>query len=263
MTDWKKLYKQRNWTELENWWPHCDDQNEVAKFLQCLLTDVPRVVRHNGMEGQEDYGRPDEVPAEWKGAAKILALGELAAKVEGDPISIPARWEIDRTEIVRTLKRFAGAEEVTSGDVALSRAEHARIALDLLGSIDWCTAAMAKEIDPDGANLDDREWLIDFAKEIAFHAFHAGAHSRAAVGKEIEGHAVRGHKVFSAAQEAGRLRRTQTLPRTALVLNRMQELIDRGSTASNAARLTAAEGVGTSANANLTAYNREKRAKQK
>ena len=145
---------------------------------------------------------------------------------------------------------------MTSGDQSLSRTAHAKHALEFFGSIDWCVTAMANEIDPDGTMADDRAWLISFADEIVSLAFNAGAHARAAIGKEVEGHAVRGLKMLSNSREGGHARKLSTAGKTTEVLKRMAELIEQGHSVSRAATLAADAGLGTSAGANRQLYNR-------
>jgi hypothetical protein len=227
MTDWMKLYSQRDWDALDDWWRGCENPEDVAAFYDRLLADVPKVTLQNGMDEQDDYVSPSEAPDAWKGAAKILLMGELEATVEGAPEPVPDQWRRERDKIVHLLGelKLVRADDVKSGDPSLSRSAHAKNALDLFSSIDWCVGTMANEIDPDGAMAGEREWLIDFADEIVSLAFNAGAHARAAIGKEIEGHAIRGKKTLSSAKEGGRLRKNQLAQQTATTLQAMNELI--------------------------------------
>lgn len=250
MSDWMTLYARRDWNGLDNWWRHCENAEEVAAFLKRLQADVPKVARQNGMEQLTDHAHPTEAPDEWKGAAEILLLGELEAAVSGDPEPVPDQWRRSREEVSNLLRALKDAEEVTTGDPALSRVAHAKTALDMLDSIDSCVSMMANEIDPDCNNPDGREWLIAFAEEIVSIAFDAGAHTRAAIGKEIEGHAIRGQKTILSARQGGLVRRLTKAPMTAAVLARMEELSDRGFSISRAAQIAAKEGLGSSSNAN-------------
>ena len=250
MIDWRELYEQRKWDEIDTWWRGSDDLEGAAALLQRLRADVPRVVRRNGMEEMEDYAHPDETPPEWKGAAKILLLDELAALVEGDPEPVPDEWRRERTRIVAILSELAGTCEDARGDATLSCAAHVREALDALARIDFCTSAASNEIDPDEDNPDDREWLRAFAEEIAYHAFHAGIHARAAIGKTIEFHAVRGYKTISSAKAGGRLRAMETSNYKRAIVAAMNEQIAGGHTKANAARIVAQKGMGASEGAN-------------
>jgi hypothetical protein len=258
MTDWQERYAKRDWAWLDDWWRRFDDREGAALLLERLRADVPRLDRRNGMEMQNDYVTPREAEEKWKGAAEILYLGELEAWVEGEPISVPDQWEHERARIEALLREFAGAREVTKGDPSLSRRTHAHEALESLASIDFCTSAMSKEIDADGQHPADREWLISFSREIAFLAFNAGSHARAAIGKKAEAHAVRGEKVHSAARSGGESRRQQTKPEADRTLQRMRELIDKGHTQKRAAELAYADGYGTSADANRKLLNRHR-----
>lgn len=250
MKDWQERYARRDWIWLDDWWRHFDDRASAKDFLERLRADVPKRIHQNGIESREEYVTPDEASEEWKGAAEILYFGELAAWVEGEPQPVDASWELERVRIEALLRELWGAGEVTEGDHALSRRAHAEEALESLASIDFCTSAMSDEIDPDRNLPDDREWLLSFAREIAFLAFNAGTHARAAIGKQAEAHAVRGDKVLAAAKSGGRSRHQQTKSETERTLQRMRELIDQGHTQKRATELAHAQGYGTSANAN-------------
>lgn len=255
---WTDLYERREWDDLENWWRHSDDVDALSALLARLDADVPKVTARNGMEVEVRHVRPNEAPPDWKRAAQILELGELKAKVEGDPPSNAEIWRHDRDMISAQLRSLVVAGEVTMGDKMLSRANHAATSLALLDSTDFCVQAMANEIDPVGEKPEDRDWLIEFAQEILYLGFHAGLHARAAIGKSMETDAVRGEKVLMAAVEGGNQRRVNTNPATVAVLREMQRLIDGGHTELRAAELSAAKGIGTSATANRKLYQRHK-----
>jgi hypothetical protein len=259
MINWEELFARRDWVALENWWPNCGDSRQVRAFRDRLRTDVPKIVRENGLERQEDYVHPQEAPDEWKGAAHILLLGELDAAVDGEPEAVPAKWRRSRQEIEQKLQTLLSSDEVTEGDPVLSRKAHAQAAIEYLQESDWTAAAMADEIDPDDRESDDQRWLFEVAAELVCVGFYAGMHARAAIGKEIEVHAIRGEKTQKAASEGGRLRRGKTKPATLLVLNAMDELRKKGLSVANAARLAYSQKrVGSSPEANRKLYSRHK-----
>lgn len=236
MVPWTKLYEQRDWVALENWWRHCDDLEELRAFFRRLNSDVPTVLRRNGMEEKREHVRPDEASVEWSGGAKILLLGELLAAIEGEPRPMPEVWREERQDIVALLKAYLVKEEVTAGDPTLSQAAHARIALDLLEQTEWCTGLMADEIDPDRTKRLDRDWLIAFAEEIVSIAFHAGAHARAAEGKIIEKFAVSGKKSIDGSKKGNESRVANNALEDDLAMQRMCEIIKSVQSISNAAR---------------------------
>jgi hypothetical protein len=155
-------------------------------------------------------------------------LGELDATVDGEPEPVPEVWRRSRNEIEQKLKLLMSSDEVTEGDPILSRKAHAQAAIECLQDADWSTAAMADEIDPEDSKSEDRKWLIEVAAGLVCVGFYAGMHARAALGKEIEMHAVRGEKTLKAASEGGRQRRGKLKPATLLILNTMDELIEKG-----------------------------------
>jgi len=259
MTNWEELFARREWVALENWWPHCEDIGQVRAFRDRIRTDLPKVVRENGMERQEDYVHPQEAPDEWKGAAYILLLGELDATVDGEPEPVPEVWRRSRNEIEQKLKLLMSSDEVTEGDPILSRKAHAQAAIECLQDADWSTAAMADEIDPEDSKSEDRKWLIEVAAGLVCVGFYAGMHARAALGKEIEMHAVRGEKTLKAASEGGRQRRGKLKPATLLILNTMDELIEKRHSKANAAKLAHEQKrLGSSPGANQKLYRRHK-----
>lgn len=256
MTDWADLYMRREWDDLENWWRNSDDGDALLAFLARLEADVPKRQARNGMEVELRHVRTREALPEWKRAAKILELGELKAKVEGDPLSNAEIWRQERPVITEQLRVLIGAGEVTTGDKGLSRARHAELSLELLDSTDFCIQAMAGEIDPDGDEREDRDWLIQFAHEILYLGFYAGLHARAAMGKGMETDAVRGEKVLKAAVEGGRYHGREAKETTDKILKCMDKLVRQGLTISRAAELCYQKEGGSSATANRKLFNR-------
>lgn len=252
MTDWRDLYSKRDWDGVEAWWRHCQDQQELSELLNLLRRDVPKSRRENGVEVFVDDPDPASVPDEWKGAALILAQGELAATNEGDPEPTPEVWKRERTRIEAILEDLAKADEVTSGDPVLSRSAHARNALDLLKEIDWALAAVIGR-----SHHRNRTMLADFAADIASLAFHAGSEARSAIGKEVEVHAIRGEKVLAGSQASAFATNGKTKPRTEAVLAAMAELVKEGHSVLNAARIVFENRkLGASAEANRKLWQR-------
>ena len=260
MGAWKPLFDQRRWDEIDNLWPSLPPAEQRALFI-ALLEGVPKVVVIEGVEQTERHVRPNEAPSEWKGAAKILALGELEAEIEGDPPASATSWAALRTEAETYLREtIADCERETQGarDAGeLSREQHSRTSLDLLAAIDRATTLMCAEMDSD----TDREWLAEVMAEIAEYAFIAGRHMQAAWGKPFEGHAVRGIKTIQSAAEGGRQRRGKVGPETAQILAHMQQLINAGQSQSRAAYHANIKGLGSSQSANLKLYQRMRKAK--
>ena len=203
MTGWRLAYDSRNWDEVENWWRACDNRHDLQVLLDQLRWDVPQLSLENGMEKDARHVFPEEAPEEWRGGAEILFLGELEAKAFGDPADEVSQWEDLSANTAAIMQGFLNAQEVTEGYRALSRSAHAETALELLETIEREAAAMCAEIDPDGTNASERSWLMGVIAQAAVAAFTAGVHARAAAGKEIEHHAVRGNKVLKGTQSAG------------------------------------------------------------
>lgn len=259
MTDWIELYKRRDWTGLEDWWRHCEEKTAVSAYLAQLEADVPKITARNGMETEVRHVTTKEAPPEWKEAAKTLELGELRASVEGYPEPIPEIWQRERSLITAYMQSLVAAGEVTEGDKALSRASHATKALELLDSTNFCVEVMAEQLDPDGEEPDDREWLIAFAHEILYLGFHAGLHARAALGKEVEKDAVRGEATRLAASKGGKQRSAETAAIQAERLKKIRDLVDAGHSVARASELASAQGLGISKDANKRLFYRQKK----
>lgn len=256
MDHWKTAYESNQWDEVENWWRACDDVGQLLALFRQLQRDVPRVKIVNGTEEMEEFVHPDVAPEGWRGAAQILLLGELEAKIEGDPAPELEEWQHLADQTASMMREYLGAKEPTTGHRLLSRAAHAEAVLDLLKGIDRDTKIMCAELDPDGTQPDDRAWLKSVIAQTALAAFNAGAHARAAVGKAIEQHAVRGKNTLASAQEGGRVRSEGAKRTTIIVIAEMERLIGSGQSAKSAARLAFQAGYGASPEGNRTAYKR-------
>jgi hypothetical protein len=84
---------------------------------------------------------------------------------------------------------------------------------------------MCAEIYPNGTNPDDRSWLIAVIAQAAVAAFKVGVHARAAVGKEIEEHAVLGRKNLLSAHAGGKARSEAEKAKNRAVVAQMGKLI--------------------------------------
>jgi hypothetical protein len=256
MTGWRRAYDRRNWDEVENWWQACDDLHDLQALLEQLRRDVPQLRLENGMEKDARHVFPEEAPEEWRGGAEILFLGELEAKAFGDPVDEATQWQELSAKTVATMQEFLHAQEVTQGHRALSRSAHAEAALEFLKAIDRESSAMCAEFDPDGKSPEDRAWLLAVIAQAALAAFMVGVHARAAVGKEIEQHAVRGQKNLRSAHAGGKVRSEATKAKTNAVVAEITRLKDLGYSKNSAARITFEKGLGTSVAANLKTYHR-------
>lgn len=252
MTGWRTQYSKRDWDRIDAWWRHCSDQQELRELLEQLRRDLPMVRRENGTEVVMDDPDLSTVLEEWKGAALILAQGELAAVVEGEPEPTPEVWIRERARIEAILADLAKAGEVTSGDPVLSRAAHARNALEHLKGIDWALAAVTGR-----SHKRNRTMLAAFAAEIAALAFHAGSEARSAIGKELEADTIRGEKVLSSAKAGAAVTKGKSKPGSEVVLLAMTELVEKGHSVSGAARIVFENRkLGKSANANRRLWHR-------
>ncbi len=256
MKAWELAYQKRQWDVVENWWRSIDDAQDLKTLLDLLRRDVPRIKIENGMETDERHMHPNEVSEEWRGGAEILYLGELEAKVTGDPPEDLTQWNEVSASTVQMMQEFLAAQEVTEGDRTLSRRAHAEAALELLSVIEREAAAMCAEIDPDGDKPDDRAWLAAVIAQTASAAFKVGVHARAALGKEIEQHAVRGKKNLDSAKAGGKATSASTKAMNTEVLKEMKRLIASGHSVSGAARLARQNGLGTSNEGNRKIYQR-------
>lgn len=260
MAGWKRLFDQRRWDAIENLWPTLS-LGDQRTLLAALRDGVPKVTVTDGMEQLERHVRPSEAPPEWKGGAQILALGELEAKIEGDPALASSSWSSLRgdaqTYLRETITQCEKQPKAKNAPGELSQEQHCRDSLELLGAIDRVTQRMCAEMD----SVADREWLGEIIAEIAEYAFVAGRHMQEAWGKPFEGHAVRGIKTLKSAVEGGEKRKGKLAPDSLKIVAYMQQQIDAGKSQSEAAYRAKAKGLGTSQAANLRLYQRMKRAK--
>lgn len=254
MIDWRDLYQLRDWIAIENWWRNTDETAQAKELLEWLQRDVPRVTRQNGFEEKLDSKRPDEAPEEWKGAAKILYMGELEALVEGEPERASEEWQRERDKVVGQLEKFTALEEVTDGDPELSRRSHADKALDFLKQIELGFEWMSHEVDP-----DEREWLLEVIAHTAHNAFSAGVHAFAAAGKEIEVHALRGQKIARSASAGGKSKNREGKLEREKLLAYMQASIEKDHSVSAAAEHAYNAGLGPSPSANRKRWYRNRK----
>ena len=257
MTDWKTHYSKRNWNEIDDWWRHYATLSEAKELLEKLGNDL-RVQRRNGVETTEDFKKPSEVAQEWKGAAEILLLGELEAYVEGDPAPASEEWEKERSAVEEILSQLLEAQEVTDGDDILSRRMHARQGIELLNKIDLEKKWMSEEL-----ALEEQNWFTETIARTTLLAFVAGIHTRSAIGKDMENHAIRGEKTLKSASDGGAQKSREFQASRDEVLSSMQKILDetppdeRPNVAA-AARKTFKYGKGKSVDANVRLWNRHK-----
>lgn len=253
MTDWQALYAKRDWDALENWWRKFDpdEREEVDLFRERLRSDVPRIVRQNGTETREDFVHPGDAPEGWRGAAEMLHIGELDAYLDGDPIGASEEWDQLQVAAEKTLRKFLDADEVTMGDLALSRSAHARKALTYIQQLGSESAWMLSE-----ADADEREWISAVIAQAALAAFRAGVHAQAAAGKEIEADAFKEREAQKARKLGGEIKSAQTMPVRDAVVRRMRQLIGDRHTNIGAARKALKEGLGTTVGGNMNYWKR-------
>jgi hypothetical protein len=149
--DWRRLVVERRWDEI-NWLQL--PFHEQKDFLKALRAVLPKKSVENGMEISQRFVTPAEATVELRGAAVLLALGELEAAVEGDPLPAADRWEAMRDDVAGVLGELAAVPELTEGDQELSRQRHAREALSYLQRIDFSYAVAKRQIPG-----EDQEWL--------------------------------------------------------------------------------------------------------
>jgi hypothetical protein len=263
MQDWRKAYAARDWDKVENWWRHSEDKEELCALLAQLQRDVPHQLQVNGMEERTEYVHPRDAPAEWKGAAKILFMGELEAKALGGPEPELEEWKKLCIRIRSILQNMlAEAKEPTTGDPTMSRAAHAREAMAFLDQVERESLWMQAQIDPEGDNSVGREWLQAVIAQAAQAAFWAGIHTRAADTKEFEAHSVRGKKVLAGAKTGAAWLRRSHAETTARILRSMDDYVAFSFSVARAAALTFQNHLGTSAAANRKLYTRHRQSKK-
>ncbi|WP_374308222.1 hypothetical protein [Methylocella sp.] len=260
--DWRALFTSRRWEALEGLWRHLPvgDQRDL---LDALRRDVPKVVVEDGVERVERHALPRELgdgEKEWQGAAKIVALGELEAAVEGDPPPANARWDDLRAEADALLHARIDAETPFAARPRrrklkeLSEEWHAEKAVGALERFNLLVAWAGREMDSD----DDRDWLAETIAAVAVEVFTAGRHMQAALGKPVEFDAVRGRKSLAAASEGGKARARMMKHRTSETVAEMRRLIAEGRSKGQAARIAFNRGFGPSFDANKKLLARQK-----
>lgn len=262
MGNWQQAYDAGDWASVENWWRASEDLGQLCGLLEQLKRDVPRVVWVNGMEEREEFVLPRDAPRQWKAAATMLFMGELEAKIMGNPQPEHLEWQETCYKVIDQMRAFLTAQEQTKGHQSMSRAAHAETVLELLATIDRDAGLMCAQLDPAGDQPEDREWLRAVIAQAALAAFHAGSHARAAVGKAMEQHAVRGKIIQESGLKGGRVRAEQKKELKQAIIDAMGELIAKGLPVSAAAQKVAKRGIGASAEGNRTAYKRHLRAKK-
>jgi hypothetical protein len=252
--DWYADYEARNWDSVENWWRRSDDVAQLSALLTRLKHDVPKRTLHNGVDKYEEPFPSKDAPEEWRRAAAILELGELEAKVIGEPLSDPEIWAAQYESLTAELTALVDLPEVTEGDPVLSRRAHAERALEALRLVNKTIEFRIGLYEP-----DEQDALREFAADVAINALRAGYFSYAAESKSIQAHAVRGKKTVAGASVGGRERARETELKTEEILKRMRELTEGNNlSVSRAAEIAYKNGLGTSANANRQLWKRSK-----
>lgn len=253
--DWLADYEAREWKAVENWWRGSDDLPALSALLTRLQRDVPKRTLSNGVDKHEEYLKARDAPDKWGGAAAILELGELEAKVLGDPFSDLEVWEDQHSNLRAELKVLAASPEDTKGDVELSRSAHAERALEALERVNKSIAFRVRLHKP-----EEREALHEFAADVAINALRAGYFAHAAESKAIQGDAVRGKVTLESAGAGGRSRARDTRHRTEMILKRMRELKDaKPRSILSAAEQAWKDSLGTSPNANVQLWKNHRK----
>jgi len=128
MSEWKPLFDQRQWDEIDDLWLALS-QAEQRDLFAALLEGVLKTIVIDGLEKMERHVLPKEAPPEWKGAARILALGELEAAIEEDPPIASASWSSRRTDAENYLREtVADCEKKPKADHAPASCPRSSIA---------------------------------------------------------------------------------------------------------------------------------------
>lgn len=255
MRTWREMYDSRDWDALENWQMHYADRTALIELRDCLLRDVPKIVKKNGMEEVVELVSTKEAPEEWKGGARILEMGELQARIDVHPPSAQDIWREEQRRVEAQLSALRAQPEPTVGDTSLSRREHVDIALALLEQIDSETNAYLSGELAEGTDPKEVDGLAEIIAQMVYPAYLAGFHARAAIGKDGESHAVRGLVVQRGASHGGRLRQGAQKPDIERRLAFMADRIAKGDLVKTAASL-ASERVGGTVAGNQKLWQR-------
>jgi hypothetical protein len=251
--EWQRYYDERDWTAIESWWRSSEDRTALSELYAQLQRDVPKRTLHNGVEIYEESVKAKEAPAEWRGAAEILEIGELEAKVLGDPLSDPEIWADQVSKLRVELETLAKEPEVTEGDALLSRRAHAERALEAIHMIDETIRFRTLLYKP-----EEQPQLLEFLANIAINAMRVGYFAKAAETKAIEVDAVRGRKTITSAAVGGRTLAASARPKTEQTLSKMRTLIEeKRLSVSRAAATAFKQGFGSSPEANRKLWGRQ------
>lgn len=267
--------------DFNRYWRHYASEIEIREILARLQKDLPKIVLENGTERRVEFlsqplsKDPDRGAFEpaWSDAddfQRYLANFRLEIEyvVHGGPPTAREEWAGRTVEARRVLRAFLEEPEMTGGAAALSRRSRASDALELLEEVDRLASMMSRapyddedlESESKGSSPPEHEqrWLLECFADIAAHAYDAGRYLQAAIGKEIESHALRGMKTLAASKQSAQQQKGKIAPRSAKILEIMREKIANGASASAAAKFTFNAGLGTSVEANRKLWIRNK-----
>jgi hypothetical protein len=256
---WKYLYNAQKWAELDQWWRFSEDQAALTEMFNWLIENIPKTEIQNGTESVRHPISSRDASPEWKYAASVLEQGELESTILGDPLQASVEWQEAQDNALMMLDQFIESREPTKGDKRLSRLRHAELAREALYSVDRNTKFLVNQIAITQNLARDQDWLRESFAQIAIDAFEAGIQYRSAAGKDIEADAIRGQKTLQGMRRGGEEKARQSRNDRKLIIDAMDEYLNRGSSMSKAAYLTfSTRKLGTSAAANLKRYNRHK-----
>lgn len=208
MSDWKKLIDSKDWDGLNDFWRHDASQEVCAEILAALQKLIPVVERANGTERECEHALPHEVPADLRGAAEILCLGELEATALGDAYisTYLTQWAELLPQVQNACAELTALPEVTEGTAHMSRAHHAREASELLAFIPTILEAIRYPGDAEDEEPDEPgSPLQEHVAAVAIYTFAAGRHFQAALSKEHQPAALRYYKTVDQNRKVGRL----------------------------------------------------------
>lgn len=135
------------WATVADAAPMIGDAGRRA-LLAFLRAHVPTVSFEDGVESEERPALPREAPRLWKGAAQILALGDLEFEVDGTPPDGETVWAGIRAEATSFLHGLDGG--VPDAGEGPTQTAHAARALAHLEAIEFSEAvALSQAFDDD------------------------------------------------------------------------------------------------------------------
>ena len=239
-----------------------------GRLLEALRATVPQLSADDGIDRNMRFARPEELDEpHLKGAALELMLGELEAAVEcgvdgenedaylADEAML---WDVLRPQVASALAAIAGDAENPRSN---SREDHARVGLHWLQQIEFWAKVHTGHAD----DAEKEEWDRGILAEQAYRAFELGRRYQKVVGKPLEDPALTEFGQRKDRKKGGDITAALHKERTERIIAEMkaimaeQEAGGEKRNVSQAAEWACKRGFGTSKDANIALWKRDRK----